>query len=129
MATQAPLDTPPGINTRRGREAGPKLSGNWLLFARYGRSGQAILLYDLTRERKTRLDSLPYPGHLEPGAVVGNWAVWTRCRRWAHCHTSRYDIAADRTLRLPNPRNRSQHAASVTADGAVYYREPKHPLR
>jgi hypothetical protein len=125
VATQAPLDTPPGINTRRGREAGPKLSGNWLLFARYGRSGQTIFLYDLTRERKTRVDRLPYPGHLQTGAVAGNWAAWTRCRRWAHCHTFRYDIAADRTLRVPNPRDRSQYAASVTEDGAVYYAESR----
>lgn len=120
------IPTPNGVNTSRGHEAGPKLSGNWLLFARYGRSGQRIYLWDVTgAEAPRRLDSLAYPGYLQTGGVAGNWAVWTRCKRWAHCATFRYRIDAQTQKRVPNPNTRSQYAASVTDDGTVYFGESR----
>jgi hypothetical protein len=125
-AAGMPVATPDGVNTSRGHEAGPKLSGNWLLFARYGSSRQSIILFDTTGvETPRRLDSLAYPGYLQTGGVAGNWAVWTRCKRWAHCATFRYDIAAKTQKRVPNPNTRSQYAASVTEDGTVYFGESR----
>lgn len=128
LTTNQLVPTPDGVNTKRGHEAGPKLSGNWLLFARYGRSGQTIFLYDRTKQTKTRLDSLAYPGYLQTGAVAGNWAVWTRCRRWAHCRTWVYDTTDGSQSRVRNPLKRSQFAASVTDDATVYYAESRNIL-
>ena len=122
-ATNTPMETPDGVNTSRGHETGPKLSGNWLLFARYGGSRQSIILFDITGSDSRRLDSLAYPAYLQTGGVAGNWAVWTRCKRWAHCATFRYNIAAGAQVRVPNPNTRSQYAASVTDDGMVYFGE------
>jgi hypothetical protein len=117
------MPTPDGVNTRRGHEAGPKLSADWLLFARYGRSRQSIYLWDRAGTATRRLDMLAYPGYLQTGGVAGNWAVWTRCRRWAHCNTYRWNITAQRRMHVRNPLSRSQYAASVSEDGAVYYGE------
>jgi hypothetical protein len=124
LSTHALVATPAGVNTTR-HEAGPKLSGPWLLFARYGRSSQSIILLNVDTGGDRRLDSLGYPAYLQTGDVAGNWAVWTRCRRWSHCNTFRYNIAARRARRLPNPADRSQYAASVTDDGTVYFAESR----
>jgi hypothetical protein len=124
LSQQKRVGTPAGVNTRR-HEAGPKLSRPWLLFARYGRSSQSIILLNVNTGRDRRLDSLAYPAYLQTGGVAGNWAVWTRCRRWSHCNTFRYNIAARRARRVPNPADRSQYAASVTDDGTVYFAESR----
>jgi hypothetical protein len=124
-ATKTLLETPAGVNTSRGHEAGPRLSGNWLLFARYGKSGQGIILFNTSTRASRRLDSLAYPGYLQTGGVAGNWAVWTRCKRWAHCSTIRYRIDTKAERRVPNPNTRSQYAASVTDDGTVYFGESR----
>jgi hypothetical protein len=117
--------TPSGVNTSRGHEAGPRLSGDWLLFARYGRSGQRIVLVNISTGSSRQLDSLAYPGYLQTGGVAGNYAVWTRCKRWAHCATFRYKIDTRTVKRVPNPNSRSQYAASVTDDGTVYFGESR----
>jgi hypothetical protein len=124
LAARDLIPTPDGVNTKRGHEAGPKLSGHRLLFARYGPSGQSIFLDEDTTDNQAprRLASLAYPGYLQTGGVDGNLAVWTRCRRWAHCATFRYNIDARITRRTSNPDHRSQYAASV-ADGSIYFAE------
>ena len=123
LTTRMLIDPPPGVNTIRNDEVIPKLSGNHLLFARFTATAGSVRLYDLTTHTTKVLDSLAYPGYVQPGRVEGNWAVWTKCKRFAHCNTFVYDIANRTKTRVPNPLSRSQYAASVTADGTVYFGE------
>jgi hypothetical protein len=120
------LSNPPaGVNTRS-HEAHPALSGSWLMFARSRvrslSSPRRILLRNLNTDRQRLLD-FGDDAYLQMGGLAGNYAVWTRCRRLNHCNTFLYEIGARVKRRLPNPFDRSQFAASVTADGTVYYAE------
>jgi hypothetical protein len=116
-----------GINTKADEWA-PSLSGDRLLFGRASGSTERILLADLGTGAIRKLDAARGAGHVQPGRVSGAYAVWIRCRRSSRCALFRRDLATGKTLRLPNPRNRAQYAASVTDDGTVYFVESKHVL-
>jgi hypothetical protein len=124
LVTKVASSPPPGVNTRRNHEAGPKVSGEKLLFARYSNSGGKIFVFDLATHERTLLDSIASPpGYVQTGDVEGNLAAWIRCRRFAHCQTFVYDLAAETKTRVPNPQHRSQYAVSLADDGTVYFGE------
>jgi hypothetical protein len=116
---------PAGVNTKR-HETQPHLSGDWLLFARSYRvalsSPRRILLRDLVTSEQRLLD-FGDDAYVQAGGLAGNYAAWTRCARLTRCRTWLYDITGPSVTLLPNPLARSQFAASVTADGTVYYAE------
>jgi hypothetical protein len=116
---------PAGVNTKR-NEVLPHLSGDWLLFGRSRRlslsSPRRILLRNLVTDEQRELD-FGDNAYVQTGGLAGNYATWTRCPSAGHCKTWLYDIAAQTKVRLPNPLDRSQFAASVTADGTAYYAE------
>jgi hypothetical protein len=114
---------PAGVNTKRYSEAGGKLLGNTLLFARYSRSANKIFLFDLVTHERKLLDSISRPGYAQTGDVDGGLATWIRCRRFAHCQTFVYDLAAETKTPVPNPQHRSQYAVSLADDGTVYFGE------
>jgi hypothetical protein len=118
---------PAGVNTAR-HESQPHLSGDWLLFARSRRrtlaSPRRILLRNLVTDEQRQLD-FGDNAYVQVGGLAGNYASWIRCRRLRHCNTWLYDIGADTKVRIPNPLDRSQFAASVVADGTVYYAESR----
>jgi hypothetical protein len=114
---------PAGVNTRRYREAGGKLFGNSLLFARLSGSAVKIFLFDLVTHERKLLDSIARPGYAQTGDVDGGLAAWIKCKRFAHCNTFVYDLAAETKTRVPNPQRRSQYAASLADDGTVYFGE------
>jgi len=120
---RTPSDPPAGVNTRRYREAGGKLLGDTLLFARYSASASKIFLFDLVTHERKLLDSIARPGYAQTGDVDGGLAVWTKCRSFAHCNIFVYDLAAETKTRVPNPQHRSQYAASLADDGTVYFGE------
>jgi hypothetical protein len=111
---------PAGVNTKRYSEAGGKLLGNTLLFARYSRSANKIFLFDLVNHERKLLDSISRPDYAQTGDVDGGLATWIRCRRFAHCQTFVYDLAAERKTPGSNPQHRSQCAVSLADDGTVY---------
>lgn len=126
LVTKRRSNPPAGVNTRRYSEYAASRSGDWLLFARRIPRGEIrrVFLFNLATRRKIKLDESKGTRQLvQPGSVNGNWAVWTRCRRFDRCATFRYDIAARTQTKLPNPRLKSQYAASVTGDGTVYFAE------
>ncbi len=126
LTTKRRSNPPRGVNTRRYAEFAPSRSGDWLLFLRRIPRGEIrrVFLFNLATRRKIKLDESKGNRQLvQPGTVRGNWAVWTRCRRFDRCATFRYDIAAGTKVKLPNPNAKSQYAASVTDDGTVYFAE------
>jgi hypothetical protein len=116
---------PAGINTAR-HESQSSLAGDWLVFARSRRvsftSPRRLILRNLATSENRQLD-FGDDAYVQGGGLAGNFVSWTRCRRLSHCRTWRYDITAATKTRLPNPLAKSQFAASVTADGTVYYAE------
>jgi hypothetical protein len=114
---------PAGVNTKRYSEAGGKLLGDTLLFARYSRSASKIFLFDLVTHDRTLLESISRPGYAQTGDVDGGLAAWIKCRRFAHCNAFTYDLAAKTKTRVPNPQHRSQYAVSLADDGTVYFGE------
>ena len=95
------------------------------MFMRYlsPRDTRQIFLFNLVTHVKRKLVETRDGVYSQTGSVRGNYAVWTRCVRPAHCKTYLHDIAANSTTELPNPRGKSQYAASVTSDGTAYYAE------
>jgi hypothetical protein len=127
LVSRTRSNPPAGVNTAR-HEGQPHLSGEWLLFARSRRrnlsSPRRILLRNLVTEEQRQLD-FGDNAYVQVGGLAGNYASWTRCRRLRHCNTWLYDIGAGTKVRIPNPLDRSQFAASVTPDGTVYYAESR----
>ena len=92
LVGRAVSNPPAGVNTRRYNEAGGKLLGNTLLFARYSRSAVKIFLFDLVAHQRKLLDSISRPGYAQTADVDGGLAAWIKCKRFAHCQTFVYDL-------------------------------------
>ena len=111
------------VNTRKW-EYWPSISGNWILFGRrnsratrrtvvlFNRATLSVRVIDRTTTAKS---------FISPGQVNGDYVVWHRCRPVPNCDVYRYNISTRLTHRIPNPNNLSQHAASVTANGTIYF--------
>jgi hypothetical protein len=115
--------TPRFLNTDK-HEWGAAISRHRLLFAR-GRFGGTMRLY-IANFRNTsvrRLARVSYPGYLQPGDLTGRWATWARCTSFSRCRVVRLNLRTRNRVTLANPRNRSQFAPSVLADGTVVYGE------
>jgi hypothetical protein len=116
---------PPGVNTKGNFESQGSLSGDWLLFWRQRRSTnseQKILLRNLVTEEQRLLATGRSPREwTQPGRVSGNFATYTKCRNPSFCNTFRYDIEANETTKIPNPRRKVLAAASVAPDGTIYF--------
>jgi hypothetical protein len=123
VVTKTRTNPPQGVNTRQG-ECCASLSGDWLLFMRSFANGrQQIILFNLaTRVKRTVADVGPRV-YVQPGSVEGDWAAWTRCQFSNRCATIRYNLTTKQRLVVANPQRKSQYAASVTADGTVYFAE------
>ncbi len=125
LATRSALATPAGVNTTA-HESAPSLSGEWLVFTRAsGRSfanPRRLILHHLSDGNQTQLD-FGSDAYVQGGGLAGNYVAWTRCRLLTRCRTWLYDIGNETKRILPNPLGKSQFAASVTADGTVYYAE------
>jgi hypothetical protein len=119
------ISNPPGVNTAA-HESGPALSGDWLVFTRAERPGlsspRRLILHHLTDGSNRQLDN-GANAYVQGGGVAGSFVAWTRCRFPTRCRTWLYDIGLASKHALPNPLAKSQFAASVSADGTVYYAE------
>lgn len=111
------------VNTRKW-EYWPDLDGDWLLFGRRNLRGdkRKILLYNRNTQSHRILDiTSSFETFLAPGQVNGNWVVWHRCKPPTKCDVYRYNIDLRIAKKVPNVKNRSQYAPSVTSDGIVYF--------
>lgn len=119
------VTSPAGVNTAA-HEGSPLLSGEWLVFTRARKpdlsSPRRLILHHLTTGTEIQLD-VARNAYVQGGGLAGNYVAWTRCRTLNRCRTWFYDIASATKRVLPNPLDRSQFAASVTADGTTYYAE------
>jgi Tol biopolymer transport system component len=124
LAARTFVSVPAGVNTRR-HEWGASLSEEWLHFARstFSTSTERIMLHNTVTHEERQLGATSGRRYAQPGDVSGNFVAWTKCPRFSRCQTYVYDIAAGTTIAVPNPLGRSQYAASVTADGTVYFVE------
>jgi Tol biopolymer transport system component len=116
---------PAGVNTRRHHENQPSRTDQWLLFKRSRRlfnTPQRIILRNLATGRQRLLATGDGARRwAQTGKVSGNFATYVKCRNLSFCNVIRYNIATHTTRRVPNPRHRALYAASVTANGTVYY--------
>ena len=116
---------PSGVNTNGNFESQGSLSGDWLLFWRQRRSTnstQKILLRNLVTEEQRLLATGRSPRQwTQPGRVSGNFATYVKCLNPSFCNVFRYDIEADETTKIPNPRRKVMAAAAVSEDGTVYF--------
>jgi hypothetical protein len=102
----------------------PSISGEWLLFGRRNLAGDKrwVILFNRRSKRVRVLDVTTSTNtFLGPGQITGNWAVWHRCKPPTKCDVFRYDIQRGVSRKIPNPSDRSQYAASVTAEGNVFF--------
>jgi hypothetical protein len=114
---------PEDVNTTR-HETSPQLSGEWLMFLRSRNltSPRRLLLWHLGTTDRRELD-FGDDAYIQTAGLAGNYAAWTRCPRPRRCSTNLYDVTTETQTTIPNPLDKSQFAASVTADGTVYYAE------
>jgi hypothetical protein len=117
--------SPAGVNTPR-HEGGPSISGNWITFLRARHQSLAyprrLFLRNLATGKQREL-AFGGNAYLQNGGLAGDFAAWTRCPQAKHCSTWLYRIDSKQKTRLPNPRDKSQFAVSLTSDGTVYYAE------
>lgn len=101
----------------------PTASGRWLLFGER-RSDTAdapskvVLLRAGDGETRILARSASRCRCILPGQVNGDYAVWSK---GAMGTVFRYRISTRETVRIPNPSNMHDHAASVSSDGTVYF--------
>lgn len=106
----------------------PSISGDWILFARWFRSGdRKLLLYNtVTEERRVIASTSGERRQLLPGQVSGDYVVYEKYAydsdgRITSGEVFRYDIPTETTAKVPNPRSRWQYSPSVNPAGTVYY--------
>lgn len=103
------------------------ISGDWVLFARWFRSeDRKIYLYNTnTAEKRLLAETSGRHRFLNPDQVNGNYVTWEKAATHAgsltSCDVYLYDITADTTTKIANPRSRCQYAASVNPAGTVYF--------
>jgi hypothetical protein len=127
LATRKRSNPPRGVNTKR-QEKNASISGNWLLFTREALNPYVakVILFNLATRQSITLDAARgRRQYASSGTVQGNYASWAKCTNVPNCDVHVYDIASKTNSAIPNPLNRSQYAASVTADGVVYFGESK----
>ena len=122
VPTASITDPPEGVNTEHS-ETEPSISGDWLLFTRFGDPRSEIVLFNLEMLEQRVVFRLRNRGHyLISDQVNGDWATWEACdvvREFTNCQAYRYSISGETTETLPNP-DRQQYAAGVTSDGTAY---------
>jgi hypothetical protein len=115
---------PDGVNTGAW-EAEPSLSGDWLLYTRFGPRHNRVILFDLATKEQRVLANLRQRTHyLVSDQVAGDWATWESCDfgdgNYSNCQVHRYRISTDHGRKIPNPQ-RQQYAAGITSDGTAYF--------
>ena len=124
LDTRTRVALPKGVNTKHW-EWRPRISGNWILFARESAASprQTLLLVN-RRTKATRTLAAVTGVHdlLVPGQIAGNWVVWNTCT--PVCSSFRYSIAHRTKLKLGKPTGGSEpvhvYAPAVTRGGIVY---------
>ena len=130
LSTRTELDVPNGVNTERGAEFSPSISGSHLLFVRFRGNRSSVVLFDMPAGTSTVLYSKANTDrrvfNVFAGQVNGNYAVWHQDTFSAQdqlldADVYFHDIAAKTTARLANPEGTVQYAPSVSAVGTVYF--------
>lgn len=131
LSTRTELDVPNGVNTARGTEFSPSISGPHLLFVRFRGERSTVVLFDMPAGTSTVLYSKANTDrrffNVYVGQVNGNYAVWhqdtysVQNDALLDADVYLHDIAAKTTARLANPQGTVQYGPSVSADGTVYF--------
>jgi hypothetical protein len=112
---------PPGVNTNAG-ESAPSLDGNYLLFGR-GPANRfymtRVILYDLSTNTPTVIDTAPTNGIVFPGTVNGDWASWTECSP-SDCRAWRFEISTTTKTEVPSSA-RFVYTSAIGQDGTVWF--------
>jgi len=131
LSTRTELDVPNGVNTTRGAEFSPSISGQHLLFVRFRANRSSVVLFDMPSSTSTVLYSKANTDrrffNVYAGQVNGNYAVWhqdtfsARDDALVDADVYFHDISGKKTTRLANPQGTVQYAPSVSANGTVYF--------
>jgi hypothetical protein len=122
LVTRVRTKLPAIVNTQRGDEYWPSISGDWIEFLRKTRRYLREYIYNTSTDELRLLDQVPATGYMESGQVNGNYVTWMKCGR-VTCRVWLYDIAAQTRTVLPVAQHRYQFGPAVTADGTLYYGE------
>ena len=125
VVTRTRSTLPAIVDTARGDEFGPSISGDWIEFRRLTAKYYREFIYNVSTHKLRMLDEAARSNRynfIESGQVNGNYVAWMRCTR-VTCKVKRYDIGAGTTLVVSPPPGRYQFGAAVTADGTLYYGE------
>jgi hypothetical protein len=112
---------PRQVNTPRGWEFAPSLSGRHLLYGSIDTYGTTRVLLRDSKLPGTYPLAEVYGFNAEalPGQVNGDYAVWSECKRI--CNVFSYRISEYNKNRIPNPLERLQYAPAVASDGTIFY--------
>lgn len=125
LVTRTRSTLPAVVNTARGDEYGPSISGDWIEFRRRTARFYREFIYNVSTHELRMLDEVSRSNRynfIESGQVNGNYVAWMRCGR-VTCRVKLYDISAETRSSLSPTAGRYQFGAAVTADGTLYYGE------
>ena len=122
--TNGARSAPRAVNTARGWEYGPSLSGKYLLFGRLEGYGsyleQHMLLKDMSSPGYRAIGGTSgFRTEAITGQANGDYSVWTECVRV--CNVFRYRFSRYDRYKIANPLERVQYAPAVASDGTVFY--------
>jgi hypothetical protein len=131
LATQTELELPDGVNSNA-EEFSPSISGSHLLFGRFGRLGEKVMLFDtmtlVSEVVYTKQDTDRRDFTIIPTQVNGNYAVWQQLvfsnRTGAvSADVFLYDIPAATTTKISSPDadRPSLYGPAVDVAGTVYF--------
>ena len=126
LRTKNRRNAPGPVNTSK-HEWGASLSGRWLMFARDG-AKRKIMLYNRATNNLQSLDArrVSRRTYIQPGHVAGHFGVWVDCPRLSRCEVIKINLRSGKRSHMPDPKNKSQYAASVTPNGTVFWAESEH---
>jgi hypothetical protein len=78
-----------------------------------------VVLFDLTTNTGSVIDTAPANGFLLPGTVNGDWATWTECSP-ADCWVWRYEISTQTVTEVPSSA-RFIYTSVIGQDGTVWF--------
>jgi hypothetical protein len=112
-----------GINDRNW-QAGPTLSGDWVLFAEnrfaHADSPWKVFLVNIATDERRLLDQATFRCFcIFPGQVSGNYATWTECKG-DNCDVHIHDILANDSDLIPNPNDKYQYEGVPDPNGTVF---------
>lgn len=121
MGTRSHLPVPAGVNTNRW-EWLPSISQGHLLFNRFfPRTNRSQVVLVDRADGSSGVVATATRGFLQGTQVIGDHAVWVRCRPAIQCRVFRFTISTGDVEQVPKPERAFDSSPSVDPSGTVYF--------